>query len=82
MLEKILTEQLQLLLTIGAMVFAAGGAWVTLRIAQRDVNGLGRKVNHKESIDNDRYNRLCIAIMSLAPEQKTDLMKLLGGADK
>lgn len=28
---------------LGGVIFAAGGAWLLLRMTRRDVNGLGRK---------------------------------------
>lgn len=62
------------------LIFAAGGAWVALKEAQRHVNGLGAKVNGMEKERNDRHTRICMAIVAAAPEEKKQLViECLGG---
>jgi hypothetical protein len=62
------------------LVFAAGGFYASAARLKKDVNGVGARVKAMETKSNDRHNRLCVALMSLAktPEEKSDLMRVLG----
>lgn len=61
-----------------AWIFAAGGLWVRVSRLAKDLNGLGRKVNVMEK--DDRYARICVALMAIAPQEKQQLVvDCLGG---
>lgn len=60
------------------LIFAAGGAWFRFSRLAKDVNGVGRKVNAMEK--DDRYARIQMAIVAIAPEEKKQMvLECLGG---
>ncbi len=64
------------------LIFAAGGGWVALKEVRRQVNGVGGKLNASEKERNDRHNRLCMAIVAMASEEKKQLVvECLGGKE-
>lgn len=68
-------EWIQLVISVGGLVFLAGGGWRLLQQLRRDVNGIGAKANEeKKAADKRRYN-LTIALMVVIEEQ-TDREKL------
>lgn len=65
------------------MVFAAGGAWITLKESQRHVNGLGAKLAKLEEQRNERHNRICMALVAIAGDgQKGQVLQCLAGEQK
>lgn len=46
---------------LAAVVFTAGGAWVTVRTMRRDLNGIGRKLR-----------RMQLLLIKYAPPEKRD----------
>jgi hypothetical protein len=65
---------------IAGLIFAAGGGWLRLKDAERDINAVGSKLRVSESQRNDRHTRICIALLSIAAtaEQKNAVLACLG----
>jgi hypothetical protein len=65
---------------LAGLIFAAGGGWLRLKDAERDINAVGSKLRISDSQRNDRHTRICIALLSMAvtAEQKNAVLACLG----
>lgn len=60
------------------LAFVAGGVYVVVKQTRRDTNGIGAKLGKLKEISDERYRRVCLAMMLLAPEnQKSQIAELL-----
>ena len=66
-----------LVLWLLGLAFAAGGGWLTLKESRKQVNGVGAKVNREKELNEDRFRRMSLAVMSLADteERKQQLLE-------
>lgn len=71
------TVPVAIVLWLLGLAFGAGGAWLTLKEARRQVNGVGAKVSREKDLAEDRFRRMSLAVMSLAEteEKKQQLLE-------
>lgn len=67
---------LNVILWLVGVLVGAGIAWGTATARadrlRRDVNGIGTKANRLERLENERFNAICLAVMSSIPEEKRE----------
>jgi hypothetical protein len=66
-------------LQVLAVVFSAGMWFATDRRSQKDVNGVGKKINDLAQLSDARYLRLALALLSVCnEEQRAQIARQLG----